>query len=540
MNLFVSPFYKLGISTRASKQKIVEACDEKSLSLDPELCARWRTQLTQPRSRIAYELTWLPGVSPSRSLSLLKLIQDRSSDIIKQCDGLDPIVKCNVLSSYLSYNKPSDSSHLLNILTTISEAFDQINPNNIVKAINEDRQLSQLPLIQDIDNIKDDLEEHRKYLAGVMKDALNNVKSPDIIMTRLVEKVTSNGQKQPLQLICDLTDLYQIEVKKYLDQLSDQINILTSRIQSDHEFEFEQDFTLLNKKVRLWDQIAQPIQLIAAAKGLDDEYSKKIATDIRNTALHLANEKDMHHAAQKITTLLGDIFKELPQFADKISADISALDGIIENKKKRKEDYAKWREEVSLDIKIGTVMSDRLILSPEAINFNGHIINTNKVTAVRWGVLVHYTNRSEDKSFYTAWVGDNHQTMEIECNTTFETKSAVKNRYELVTNKLWKLVGVRLLEDTLQRLSSGEKIEYGNLLVDSNGILFQYEKVYAEWEDLSISNQPGAFVISTGKVKATSEALSYRDLDNVVILEPIMRFLWKDGNYQKLKRGEFK
>ncbi|MCK9418706.1 MAG: J domain-containing protein [Nitrospirae bacterium] len=213
----------------------------------------------------------------------------------------------------------------------------------------------------------------------------------------------------------------------------------------------------------------------------------------------------------------------------------------FQSKNISEKDYARWKEDVSLDIKIGSFMPRRLIITPENISLDEQIIRVNEIIALRWSSL-HAPTNGMTLSYVSAFVKDNHQTMKIDCVTFWDSLRNIDKRYELVTSKLWKIVGVRLVEDTLRRLSSDEKIEYGNLLVDSHGILFQNKKVYSEWKDLSIATPPHrlTFIVTAKNAKDVSEALYYGEVDNVVILDPIMRFLWKDGNYKKLERHEFK
>jgi hypothetical protein len=96
------------------------------------------------------------------------------------------------------------------------------------------------------------------------------------------------------------------------------------------------------------------------------------------------------------------------------------------------------------------------------------------------------------------------------------------------------------------RLSQGQKITFGEVVVDKDGIyltkrkLFGTEPYYARWENLLISNGPGTFIISAKGEKKAYSRLSYRDHDNIHVLETMMRFLWKNGNYLKLQRGKFK
>jgi len=240
---------------------------------------------------------------------------------------------------------------------------------------------------------------------------------------------------------------------------------------------------------------------------------------------------------------MSDVFKELPEFAEKVSEDIAILDDIIDQKEQQIADYEKWKKEISLDIDIG---KDRLSISAEYISYKKQSIVLKDVTKIRWGIYKRYTNYVRNQRQYTIWLGTPRSTMEIECVRFLEKDSKVEQRFTLIVDKLWKAVCARLFSDILTKLSSGEKIRFGEALVDSNGVSLKRHKwigtdepFYSRWEDLTISNGSGTFIISSSNEKKTYAELAYRDVDNVHILEAIMRFLWKDGNYARLQRGEF-
>jgi hypothetical protein len=72
-----NPFHHLGVSPRDGRHRIVEAAEEKSLSLDIDVCSKAKTDLTNPRNRLAAETAWLPGISPRRAQQLIEtLIQN--------------------------------------------------------------------------------------------------------------------------------------------------------------------------------------------------------------------------------------------------------------------------------------------------------------------------------------------------------------------------------------------------------------------------------------------------------------------------------
>ena len=69
-SLHRSAFWILGASSRDDRQRIVQHADEKSLELDHDLCQKARSELTNPRTRLAAEIAWLPGISPKKAQQL--------------------------------------------------------------------------------------------------------------------------------------------------------------------------------------------------------------------------------------------------------------------------------------------------------------------------------------------------------------------------------------------------------------------------------------------------------------------------------------
>lgn len=545
MNLFQNPFFIIGVSTRDSKQTIVEACDAKSLTVDSDLCTRFRSVLTQPRNRLSAELAWLPGLSPARALGLIERLEKDPKNFLLLAEVLNPLCKCNAMATYLEYCKPKDESLIINVLMALAQSFELIDFANLMAVINEDRKIVGIPLIQDVEGIKHEMQNRREHIIGIMKDSLNNVKAPDNVLTEIITKTTADGKLHPPILIEELTDKYQIEVQKYLDQLVGQIRNIISDIEKQPKKMFEYQMPYLYKYLKTWDQIAQPIQLIQQSKGLDDAHSKELAHDMRGLALELANEHEMHLEAKQITEIISEIFKELPQFADKFSEDLMALENIIARKTKSEEEDKEWREERSLDIDLGgTFFKKRFIISPEVIKFKDAQIVTNKVTRVRWNSTItqHSVNfiPTGTSHSYSIWVG-NDQTM-------FHLTPTVENMYHTIISKLWKAVCVRLITDTLEKLSSGEYINFGNgaAIVNKDGImlknhkLFRQEPYFTKWEDLRIGNGNGTFGIWSDREKKANAEFSYENTNNAHIIESVVRLLLKDGNYQKLRTGEFK
>jgi hypothetical protein len=411
--------------------------------------------------------------------------------------------------------------------------------------INEDRQIAKIPVIQDVENIKQEMQTRREYMTHTMKNCLNDTKAPDKVLTEIVTKTTSDGTQLPPVLIEKLTDKYQIEVQRYLDQIVGQIKNIISNIEKQPKQMFEYQMPNLYKYLKAWDQIAQPVQLIQHSKGIDDPHSRELAQDLRSMAVNLANSYEMHAEAKQITKIVADTFKELPQFVEKVSQDITVLEDILKRKTQSEEEERQWRKECSLDVELGTIFKKRLVITPDIIRFKNEQILANEVTKVRWGATatkhsVNYIPTGTSYSF-SIQISSNQKAIHVEPSD--------QSLYNMIVERIWKVVCVRLISDTLKRLSDGDHVNFGNgdAIINKDGITLKKHKIFgrsepyfAKWEELSIRNGNGTFIVEATNDKSIGAELSYKDIDNVHILEALLRFLWKDGNCYKLRDGEFK
>jgi hypothetical protein len=550
MSLFENPFYILGVSTRDPSQKIV-ATAERNLTLDADLCTKARSTLTNPRTRLSAEIAWLPGMAPIRASELISKIKSEPNEVAKVVSGLDPLSKCNLSAALLPrWDFRNHASALESWLVFMAEAFESIVPLNVLAQLNEDRAVARIPEIQNVEDVEEALKTHQKYLIDTIRQALETVPDPDIVVANVLRKLLEKHGQIPT-LMDEFVETYQIEVQKYLYQLQEQIgnslNGIRHSVRSSRggNSGLDSQITTLEQLLKSWDQIAEPIHIKMRCRGGEDKLSLSILNEVRALTLFLANEHGLHEESKRISEVMSEVFEELPQVTDRLANDISVLDEIISKKGKAKAEYDQWKRDISLDLRIGKLLKNRLVISPEGVFYNSIKMPLEEIPRVRWGVLAHYVNGIPTGKNYTVWIGTNTELCKIECSESLELSGTSRQRFETITDKLWKAVGVRLFGEMLQLLSKTDGIRIGEIFVDKNGILLKKRKFlgsepfYARWEELTIGNGQGSFVISAATEKKATASLSYRDSDNVHILEAVMRFLWKDGNYLKLRRGEF-
>ena len=81
----------------------------------------------------------------------------------------------------------------------------------------------------------------------------------------------------------------------------------------------------LNKELREWDKLVQPIQLSTQKRGLEHKQSKNLGFKVRNLALELNNTHGETDLAHLITLNLMDVFQEVTSIYDLSKKDSEAL-----------------------------------------------------------------------------------------------------------------------------------------------------------------------------------------------------------------------
>ncbi len=555
MNLINNPFNLLGVSTRDSNHKILIAAEEKSLLLDETQCLNAQKLLTNPRQRLSAELAWLPGVSPGRASDVCTKINSSPRDIIQNINSFEPLSRCNIITSVIeTHAKSFQKEQVTKWLLVLSEAFESIDLDTVISLINEDRSLANIARLQNYEDVERDLELRKKFYIDTSINLLKVIKNPDLALTEVLEQALEKHDDIPI-LFEELVDSYRLEVQRFLNQFEEKIDQLLEniKVEADNTEGRSQQLSALIQHLgvllKQWDQIAQPIQLVSQNRGIDDDMSYALASKTRDTALYLANSYGLLDEARTITSIMSTVFQELPQFSDKIEDDLTAIDNILSDRKKSKEEDLEWKRSVYLNIEFGKIFKERLKITHEYIEYNSNTIPISAITRVRWGTFTQYTNGIKTSTSYLIHFGTNSAMYKIECSLTFETETTSRNRFSEIVDRLWRLAGVRLLLESLSTMSNGGKTYFGDkyLYTDKDGILlFRHklfganEPVHCRWEDISYGGSNGALRITSRNDAKVSAQLSYRGDDNTHVLESILDFLFKDGNHIKLRQGAFK
>lgn len=338
MDLLRNPFHILTASPRDNRQRIMELADERSLLLDSSECMEARSELTNPRKRLSAEVAWLPGIGPKRAGEVLSLIESSPTDLLA-VDNLSSIARANLLAAGLARLPGHNADDVAEWILEISWAFEDLDPEELMMIINEERVVSGFPEVSDLLAVEAAIQERRRYYRQVVKTALDKLSSKELVraVTMAVETVTNGGEEQGPILIDDLIDSYEVEAQVFLEREEGNIEILVDKLLAavdggQPDSVLSPMVNRLNLIVKNWDTVAQPIQVSAKSRGLDHEASHRVAGLVRSLAIHMYNEHEKLHYSQQITSMLLEVFAEVGVVAERTAQDANVLDNIAENR----------------------------------------------------------------------------------------------------------------------------------------------------------------------------------------------------------------
>lgn len=554
-----NPFCILGVTTRDNRQKIVELAEEKSLVLDSDICTKARSELTTPRNRITVEMAWLPGVSPKRAATLVDSLHTHI-DLLKGETSIPVLANANLLAAAFELLDPGmDAKLWCEWIVDFGCTVDAIDPEDVLREINEDRSVSGFPEVKGVEQIEVELRERRRYYTDTIKAALDGLDSMKLVevVTAVVEQTTGSGEDHAPQLVHELVDRYETEANRYLQPEAENIKKLIDAIReaaAKSRAAAKPLVERLEQMARKWDTIAQPIQLSMKAQGRDHDLSHDVAWGMRALAVDLFKKHDMLDIVTRMNKTMQELFAELPVVVERLDQDSEALEGIYENRKKSEQHNAEWARAITYQAEIGWIFKDTLRISPNGVEWKGRRIALDAITRVRWGAVRNGSNKWPTDMDYTIAVGDNRSEIVIDLK-----KREINDAF---LESLWKAVCVRLLTETLKALKSGKQLSFGQALIDDNGVRLprhvclasdpvlidapdvmaelekmqkhfqklyypESEDAYLKWGDVTYGSANGSFVITAKDDKKTYADIPYLTTPNAHILESIIHLSFK-------------
>ena len=533
MELTKNPFYILSASPRDGRRRLMELAEERSLLLDADECHDAYSVLTNPRKRLAAEVSWFPGMAPKKIEELLALMESEPEKILA-ADSLPSLTRANLLAEGLNRLSALDASAIASWIIAIDEAFDSSDAESILSLLNAERIAVGFPEISDVTQVEEELENCRYTYRTAIKKALDKLPSRELVktITLAVKEATGDGALTINEVLIDIVDLYEIEAQEFLSREEENIDrlieMIRTALKNNADSQLNPLMERLKQVVKNWDMVAYPIQLSAKSRGLDHDASKRVGGNISSLAIAVFNDYNKLEISQQLTALMQEVFAEVDEIAERAAEDADTLQELVEERKLAGVRAEEFRKSITFEVSIGRIFGKIFRISPEGIEWEGKLWPLESITRVRWGGTKHSINLIPTGTTYTIVFGSQNA---VETITLSE-----KNKYGDIVDKLWRAVGFRILANFLAGLAQGRKYRFGTAIFDDYGVEFersrllgQNEKEYCSWNEVSIWNANGCFCIGKTTDKKTSEAFSYQDEDNIHILEAAIRMLFDKG-----------
>ncbi len=335
MYLFDNPFYILNATPRDDRRRITELAEERSLLLDSDKCMQARSDLTNPRKRLAAEIAWLPGVWPKQIEKILTCVGEVVSSDIIGMDKLMPLARANSLAAVLPRLPRYTSNDVAKRILEIAWAFEAADPQALRAVINEERKVSGFPEVTDLSSVEEEIQQQQRHYRQAINSALDNLSAEERVkaVTVAVESATDKGEKHGPILIDKLVESYEIKAKAVLEKEEEKIKRLARKIRATADAQ-RPDSTLspmvseLMQTVKNWDLVAQPIQVSTKSLGRQHDASRRVAGLVRELSVHLWNEHRKLDFSRQLATMLQDVFAEVVELAERHDEDKKALDNL--------------------------------------------------------------------------------------------------------------------------------------------------------------------------------------------------------------------
>jgi hypothetical protein len=532
MDLFQNPFYRINARAHHTRGKLIELADTQGLVGDADDASLALANLTNPRKRLAAEAAWLPGVSAAQADSLLQTLKTSPRSLPESKDmPPDGMARVNLLAAGMRRMNGagrSPSSAASWILET-AYAFESADPETLMTMINEERAVSGFPEVTNMSAIREEINERRRYLRGVITSVLNGMTASERLqtITAAIEYSTDGGKHQAPSVIFDMVDLYEVESKssvtayeRRIQQLIRQLSQAVAQNQGDSDAvnlidELAADFVE-------WKYIVWPVHVCARIRGL------KSARD---------NLKNM---LSELTSHLYGCGR--PDFVERLSEKLKAAPEGWETEetadRERGSDAAPANppagvqpepegEDIVFDMDAEIISKERIRVSSEWIEWRGVRWSMSAITRLRWGKIPDETADARGAPAYRVFWGD-------DTGCTF--LDFINSRaYEEFVRSLWKTVGLDLLYKILTWLKNGKSYRFGSVAANDFGIELERhksagnKKVFCVWNDIVIMDEPGVFCVGKKNNGDLWADFDYLEDDNINLLENAVRILARRG-----------
>ena len=333
MLIFDNPFYLLKANPKDNRKDLLELADEAAFEIDSIKSNESRSILSNPRKRLEAEFSFFLGTTNIQNKKLFNvLINKNDLNNLKNIWELNSLSYANLLANLIDNNN-SDFENIY-LIRLLINTFNDFDLNEIKLLINEDRKISGFPEVENNKDIEEQINARKLFYLNCIKKYTSqlNLNVFSSLLISFIEE--SKANKEPI-LLSVLIDSFELQFKQYVLNEEEKVTRIIEKIKTMTSSEYNKSslkdlVLLLNKELREWDKLVQPIQLSTQKRGLEHIQSKNLGIKVRNIALDLQNMHSETDLAHLITLNLMDVFKEVTTLSDLSRKDSQALKTLLE------------------------------------------------------------------------------------------------------------------------------------------------------------------------------------------------------------------
>ena len=328
MYLIENPFYLLKASPKDNRKKLLELADAAAFDMDSIKANESRSILSNPRKRLEAEISFFPG-NTGMGKKIFSSFRSKKYDLtnMKNEWKLNSLSYANLIANLIDKNN-SDFENIY-LIRLLIKTFNEFDLSEIKFLINEDRSTSGFPEVENNKDIEDQINSRKSFYLGCIKKYTSELKLNiySSLLVSLIEE--TNAIKEPI-LLSGLIDSFELQFKQYVlteeEKVTSIIENIKTMTSSDYTKSALKKLVIrLNKELREWDKLVQPIQLSTQKRGLEHIQSKNLGFKVRNLALELNNTHNERDLAHSITLNLMDVFQEVTTISDLSKKDSEVL-----------------------------------------------------------------------------------------------------------------------------------------------------------------------------------------------------------------------
>jgi hypothetical protein len=313
-------FATLGIALDASSERISQAFDDLSFEpgQDPAALDAARARLLSARDRLAEEMGWLPECSADAQTGVQAAIRaGDAATLARVRDSADGLARLN-LSVALTAASPTDLQGTLSILADAQTW----NVDTTLDRIDEARLRSGFKPV-DPEQWDHAVEDRLGEIATALAPCFADSQDGRTALATAMLRSSARGGGHGTIFLEKVAAAHAANIDRKLEQLNARIMDYVDRLRArpgDQAIA-----TTLLSSLDMWSQLRRPIQILEAARGLDDPSSATLLRCIRELAVYLTNEHSQFEIALRLARAMVTCFSQVPNLKQEIEREMPIL-----------------------------------------------------------------------------------------------------------------------------------------------------------------------------------------------------------------------